>query len=219
MPTNLPRVILEIKYEEAAQQYLHSLPPEHFMESTAQATQREITVESLALVHATRPEVQYFSELLVQYPLPGSETLGQVVPDGMVVIWEQPLKLDLSFDLPLQPTGPFWVLDYPSDYTRRKDYDGHVRQYEHELKVPYYLRFHVDTKELSLYRHTGEKYALVEPNEIGRYPIRELDLEVGVLGDWMRYWHQGKLLQSPAEMWRELANLRREMERLRGQSK
>ena len=58
-------------YERAAEEYLHSLPPEHFMEATPQATQREITVESLSLVHAARPEIQYFNELLVQYPLEG----------------------------------------------------------------------------------------------------------------------------------------------------
>ena len=43
---------MEILYYEAAQEYLRSLPLEHFMESTPQAHQREITLASLALVHA-----------------------------------------------------------------------------------------------------------------------------------------------------------------------
>src|SRR5439155_1272240 len=70
--------------EEAEQRYLRSLPPEHFMEATAQAAQREITLESFALVRAARPEIQLFSELLVQYPRKGrKKKLGQVVPDNM----------------------------------------------------------------------------------------------------------------------------------------
>src|SRR5256885_29256 len=47
MPSSRPRVFIEIAYEEAAQEYLRNLPPEHFMEAVSQATQRKITVESL----------------------------------------------------------------------------------------------------------------------------------------------------------------------------
>ena len=68
MPTTRPPILLRIEYEEAAEAYLRSLPLEHFMESTAQATQRKITLESLDLVQARRPDVQVFNELLVQYP-------------------------------------------------------------------------------------------------------------------------------------------------------
>ena len=39
MLPNLPRALQAIAYEEEAQAYLKSLPPEHFMEATAQATQ------------------------------------------------------------------------------------------------------------------------------------------------------------------------------------
>src|SRR5262245_31169484 len=68
---NKPRQLVRIEYEEAAERYLRSLPPEHFMEAVAQSTQRKITLESLDLVHARRADVQIFSELLVQYPLDG----------------------------------------------------------------------------------------------------------------------------------------------------
>ena len=47
MPTELPRVFLEIRYYEAAQEYLRKLPLEHIMEATTQATQRRITLASL----------------------------------------------------------------------------------------------------------------------------------------------------------------------------
>ena len=83
--TNLPRAIIAVEYAEAAQAYLRSLPSEHFMEATAQATQRKITLESLDLVHARRPEVQVFNELLVQYPRPRTRQPGQIVPDNMVI--------------------------------------------------------------------------------------------------------------------------------------
>jgi hypothetical protein len=44
-------------YEKAAQEYLRNLPPEHFMEATPQGTQREITLESLAVLKVYRPDL------------------------------------------------------------------------------------------------------------------------------------------------------------------
>ncbi len=55
MASNKPRILLQLAYEEYAREYLRSLPPEHFMEATAQATQRTITLESLALVQRADP--------------------------------------------------------------------------------------------------------------------------------------------------------------------
>src|SRR5947209_20633855 len=106
MPTETPRPLLEIRYYQAAQEYLRSLPPEHFMEATTQGRQRAITLASLALVNADRPDVQVFNELLVQYPLRGQRRPGQVVPDKMVVIHAEPIDAEGSFDLPLQPVRP-----------------------------------------------------------------------------------------------------------------
>src|SRR2546423_8526392 len=144
MPTETPRILLGVRYYEAAQEYLRKLPLEHFMEATPQATQRKITLESLDLVHARRPEVQVFNELLVQYRLPRRKKPGQVVPDNMVVIHDGTLEVEGSYDVPLQPVGPFWVLEYVSKGNRRKDYDDNMRKYEDELKVPYYLLFAPD---------------------------------------------------------------------------
>src|ERR1700678_1881080 len=122
MPTELPRVLLEVRYYQAAQDYLRRLPREHFMEATPQATQRKITLESLDLVHARRPDIQLFNELLVQYPLPRRKRPGQVVPDNMVVVHPEPIEAIGSYDTPLQPVGPFWVLEYVSKSSHRKDY-------------------------------------------------------------------------------------------------
>jgi Uma2 family endonuclease len=204
MSTNLPRSLLRIAYEEAAEAYLRSLPPEHFMEATPQATQREITVESLALVRARRPEIHYFNELLVQYPVARQRQPGQVVPDNMVVVSEEPVQASGSFDLPFQPAAPFLVMEYVSKRNKRKDYEDNFLKYERELKVPYYLVFYPDNQELTLYHRRRGKYVSVKPNEHERYAIPELDLEVTICDGWVRYWYRGQLLPLPADLLRDL---------------
>jgi Uma2 family endonuclease len=211
MKTEVPRILLEDRYYKEAQDYLRKLPLEHFMEATPQATQRKITLESLDLVHARRPEVQIFNELLVQYPLPRRRRPGQVVPDNMVVIHDKPIKAEGSYDVPLQPARPFWMLEYVSKSNSRKDYDDNMRKYEHELKVPYYLLFAPGEEELTLYRHNGEKYASVVPDENGRCAIAELELAVGLLDGWVRFWHRGELLPLPADLLRSLEKTQQQL--------
>src|SRR5438105_2857805 len=120
-----PRIFVEIEYDEAAEAYLRSLTLENFMEAPAQGTQREITLESFALVKVHRPDVQVFNELLVQYPHPkkSQKRPQQVVPDNSVFVWPEPLDVPRSFNLPLQPCGPFWVMEYVSKTNKRKDYE------------------------------------------------------------------------------------------------
>lgn len=207
MATELPRALIDIAYEEHAQAYLRSLPPEHFMEATAQGTQRKITLESLDLLHADRPDVQVFNELLVQYPRPRRRKPGQVVPDNMVVVCDQPIRASSSFNLPLQIVRPFWTLEYVSKHNKRKDYDESFRKYERQLKVPYYLIFYPDDQELTLYRHNGKKYVTVKANEHGRHAIPELDLELALHDGWVRFWYKGRLLPLPADMQRELTEV------------
>jgi Uma2 family endonuclease len=221
MASNMPRLLQEVAYEEAAQAYLRSLPLEHFMEAKAQGKQREITLESLALVKTRRPEVQVFNELLVQYPLPHQRQsghvvqprqrrLGQVVPDNMVVLSDQPVRAETSFNIPLESAKPFWMLEYVSKHNKRKDYEDNFRKYEQDLKVPYYLTFYPDVQELTLYRLKDKKYVSVPPNEQDRHPIPKLDLEVGLLEGWVRFWYQGELLPLPADLQRELDKFKRQ---------
>jgi Uma2 family endonuclease len=214
MSINKPRPLLRIEYEEAAEAYLRSLPPEHFMEATAQGTQRKITLESLDLVHARRPDVQIFNELLVQYPRRGQPKVGQVVPDNMVVVCNEPIQANGSYDLPLQPVGPYWVLEYVSKHNKRKDYEDNFQKYERELKVPYYLLFYPDARELTLFRLRGRTYRSVKPNEHGRLAIEQLDVEVALLDDWMRFWYNGELLPLPADLQRNLDETRRQLRRM-----
>jgi Uma2 family endonuclease len=205
----MPKARTDIDYEAAAQAYLRSLPLTHFMEAIPQATQRKITLESLDLLAARRPNVRVFNELLVQYPRPGKRKLGQVVPDNMVVLSDQPVQAEGSFNVPRQPAGPFWVLEYVSKGNPRKDYDDSFDKYEQELTVPYYLVFYPDNQDLTLYRHSGKKYVSVRPNQHDRYAIPQLELEVALLDGWVRYWYQGELLPLPADLQRDLDDARR----------
>src|SRR5262245_8829740 len=129
MSTAKPRILLRIEYEEAARAYLRGLPLEHFMEATAQGNQRKITLESLDLVTARRPDVHVFNELLVQYPRKARKRPGQVVPDNMVVLHDGPIDAVGSYALALQPAGPLWVLEYVSKASERMDYEENFDKY------------------------------------------------------------------------------------------
>jgi Uma2 family endonuclease len=166
-------------------------------------------VESLALVQARRPDFHVFSELLVQYPVEGQRRPGQVVPDNMVVLSDEPIQAETSYNLPLEPAPPFWVLEYVSKNTKRKDYEDNFDKYERGLKVPYYLTFYPDEQELTLYHYTGEKYVSVKPNRRGRFAIPRLKLELALLDGWVRFWHDGELLPLPAELQRDLDDAQR----------
>jgi Uma2 family endonuclease len=185
-------------YDKAAKEYLKSLPLEHFMEATLQAMQREITVESLALLKRRRPDVQTFNELLVQYFFKG--WLRQVVPDNMVIVSDEPPRARNSFNVELEPVPPLLVLEYVSSSNPRKDYKDSFRKYERELKVPYCLLFHPERQDLRLFRHTGDNYERLQPDAKGRYAIPELDLQVGLVEGWVRFWYRQRLLPLPAQL-------------------
>jgi len=210
MASKLPVGLLRYAYAKAANDYLRSLPLEHFMESTPQATQRKITLESFDLVHARRPDVHLFNELLVQFPMRGRRRPAQVVPDNMVVVWDGPIDAVGSYDVPFQPVRPFWVFEYVSPSNERKDYEDSFDKYE-RLKVPYYLVFYPESQDLTLFHYQGEKYVSKRPNRRGRLAISELDMEVALLDGWVRYWYQGELLPLPADLQRDLDETRRQL--------
>lgn len=174
-------------------------------------------MESLDLFKLSRPDVHVFSELLVQYPLPRKKRPGQVVPDNMIMIYDSKLAAMWNYNTPLQPVGPFWVLEYLSKNNKREDYVDNMQRYDRDLKVPYYLLFDPDKQTLTLYKHNGKKYAVVKANEHGRLAVPELDLEVAIRDRWVRFWHHGELLPLPADL--KLANdsLRDGVTRLRKQ--
>lgn len=189
-------------YERDAEEYCRSLPLEHFMESPIQSRQREITLESLAVVRAMWPEFQVFSELLIQYVLPGEEIERpvRVVPDNMVFVHPEPLKPHGSYMMPLQTIVPTLVLEYVSSGNQRKDYVDNRVKYEHELKVPYYLLFSGEKQELTVFRMVDEKYKEVKPNAKKRLAIPDLELEVAILDRWVRFWFRGELMPLPGDL-------------------
>jgi Uma2 family endonuclease len=203
MASNLPIGLLRYAFAKAANDYLRSLPLEHFMESTPQARQREITLESFDLVHARRHDVQIFNELLVQFPTRGHRRPVQVVPDNMVVVWKETIQAVGSYDVPFQPVLPFWVFDYISLTNHRKDYEDNFEAYD-RCKVPYALIFYPDSQELTLFHHNGKEYVSIEPNTRGCLAVPELDMEVALLDGWVRYWYQSELLPLPADLQRDL---------------
>jgi Uma2 family endonuclease len=202
-PRTTPDPELLRQLDEAEQRYLRSLPLEHFMEATDHARQREITLESFAVIRVTRPDVQCFNELLVQYPRRGRKAIGQVVPDNFVVVHPEPIRAQGSFNIQNQPVRPFLVLEYVSKHTQRKDYEDNFDRYETELKVPYYLHFYPDNRELTLFQLGRGGYKAVHAGTAGRFPIPELELEVGLLDGWVRFWFRGELVPLPDQLVRE----------------
>jgi hypothetical protein len=187
-------------YADDAAWYVKQLPLEHFMESTAQSTQRKITLESFDLIRAARPEVQCFNELLIQYPAAGQKHPARVVPDNFVVLHPTPLGPLSSFPIETQPAGPFFVLEYVSKHNPRKDYEDNLVRYEQSLRVPYYLIFYPDNEELTLFRLAGGRYTAVHANAAGRYAVPELELEAKLVDGWVRFWFRGELVPLPAEL-------------------
>src|SRR5262249_14056457 len=119
--------------------------------------------------------------------------------------------------LPLQSVRPFWMMEYVSKHNKRKDYEESFAKYERELKVPYYLVFYPDAQELTLFKHGGKKYRVVKPNEHGRYPIPELELEMALLDGWVRFWFRGELLPLPDGLQRKLDEVRQQLDEARRQ--
>ena len=191
-------------YEQAAREYCESLPLEHFMQSTFQTTQCKITLESFDLICAVRPEIHIFSELLVQYgPI---SNLLRVVPDNMVIIYEGEIDATGSYNMHNdEKSKPFLMIEYVSESNKRKDYVDNMVRYERDLHVPYYLLFEPENQVLSLFKmNARKKYVSVKANAEERFAIPELELEVGILDSWVRYWFRGELQALPVELSEEL---------------
>lgn len=206
-------ILDRIFYDRAANEYRNGLPLEHFMESTPQATQRKITLESFDLIHAARPDVWCYNELLIQYPVGDILEIARVVPDNLVILHDQPIRGTKSFNTPFEDARPFLVLEYVSEENKSKDYVENMSRYEKHLKVPYYLIFEPEKKQVLVFKLSTakRKYVSVRPNRHDRLEIAELELEVGMLDEWVRYWFRGKLLPLPAELAAELDEVKRHL--------
>lgn len=195
-------------YADDAAWYVKQLPLEHFMESTAQATQRKITVAAFDGIATVRPDVQCFSELLIQYGRTPPEKPERVVPDNFVVVYPTPIAVEGSYPLDLVPARPLFVLEYVSKGNARKDTEDNMTRYEQALRVPYFLLFYPDADELTLFRLAGGQYRTVGENAAGRRAVPELELEVGLVDGWVRFWFRGALMPMTSELTRQLATER-----------
>jgi len=208
-----PRPWTAADYDRAAAAYCRRLPLEHFMEAIPAARQREITVESFALLRHHCPDIQCFNELLIQYWFQGR--IRRVVPDNFVRRCDRPPATESSFNLELETVGPLLTMEYVSPSNMRKDYKQNFIKYERELKVPYYLLFYPQWQDLRLHRLEGESYRVLSPNARGRMEVEELELETAILGNWVRFWHRGQLLELPGELQQQRAAAEAEVARLR----
>jgi hypothetical protein len=60
--------------------------------------------------------------------------------------------------------------------------------------------FYPEAQDLRVHHHTGEHFERMEPDTQGRCTIAEVDLQVGLLHSWLRYWYRGTLLELPGEL-------------------
>jgi hypothetical protein len=208
-------------YERAAREYYRSLPIEETIDPVSQGVSRHITLASFSLIHALRPDVQCFNELLIEYPR-ADGTRGRIVPSNFVVVHPTMIEAYDVYDLVRQPAAPLLVIEYITDY-RRPEFLRNVEQYERELRVPYYLRVYPHDERVELFRPAAGRYTTVPLNAAYRVAIPELELEVAVFNGWVRYWFQGELLPLPGELLRqceaaeaEVAKLREELAKAKG---
>jgi Uma2 family endonuclease len=203
MPTNRVNAILDLHfYEQAARDYCATLPLEHFMESTPQQTQRKLTLSAFELIHAERPDVWCYNELLIQHPTSDNRRdVVRVVPDNLVVLHDRPIIATGSFTTSVEQARLFMALEYVSESSKRKDYVENMEKYE-QVRMPYYLMFEPEKKLIILHRWSARAGRLVSvpANAADRFPIPKLDLEVGLHDDWMRFWFRNQLLPMPAEL-------------------
>ncbi|MBY0231921.1 MAG: Uma2 family endonuclease [Gemmataceae bacterium] len=168
---------------------------EDLVESTVQGEQRSITLQSMAYVRTRSPRVQCFTDLLIISFPKGSEKAVEIAPDNMIVLSDKPVGAFGSFRLEKQPVAPYCVIEYVSKRSAKKDFEESFAKYE-RLRMPYYLIFHPDNEEITLFRYDKRKklFVSVPPNDEDRYPLPEAELEAGILDGWMRYWFRGELV-------------------------
>lgn len=197
------------EYERAAQEYADRLTIEEIMESTPQATQRAITMASLSLLRLKRPDVRVFNELLVQYPI--GDRIGQICPDNMIARDDQPEVERSSFNVANESARLMVAMEYVSKHGRRKDNEVNFHKYEDELRIPYLLIFDPERQELRVFRHRGDRFESIKADKKGLYAVAELDLHVGLMERWVRFWHNNELLELPDELQGRLDELEKEL--------
>ena len=206
-----PDALTHLHYEMAAHAAMWRQSRAIYDELPQRAVQRKITTASLELVRPHRSDFQVFDDILIQYQKPGTQDIWSVNSDDMVVLCDKDLGPLGSYDVPHQPARPFWVMRTLTNSGKRKGIDEAFQKYERDLAVPYYLTFSPDEGSPTLYHLNGEshRYETVPPDGEGRCAVPEVNISVGVMGGWVRFWFEGRLLMLPTELDRELGREKR----------
>ena len=103
--------------------------------------------------------------------------------------------------------APLIILEFVSGTGKeerdRTPWTGKFFIYEQVIRPAFYGIYEVQKSSIELYRHVTNRFALVEANERGHFPIPELGVEIGIWQGtyqnselpWLRWWDSdGNLL-------------------------
>lgn len=203
-------------FDRHALEFAAALTPEDVMENSWAGTQRSLTLSMFDILRTREPRVQPFNEMLVQFEENG--VIKGVVPDNMIVVSDEPLRHRTSFPVPVEPVLPLLVIEYVSKGGDKKDYVVNRRRYA-LVGVPYYVICDPQKSKLEVHHLQDDGYVRLEPGLNNRVSVPELDLEIGLLNGWMRFWHRGELLPIPAESERQKEALQRDKKALQRHKK
>lgn len=201
MPILASRIVTPEEFDRAEAEYFREETLEDMSESATSFRQRRFTLAALDKLKALHyPKLEIFNELLLLFAR--GEGTDRVVPDNFVMLEPPSQPYDSSFRVSATDR-PFWVLEYVSPSTQNKDYVESFEKYE-DLGIPYCTMFEPPVQKLTMFRHDAHRYQPMQADEDSRYLIPELELKVGVMDGWMRFWFREELLPGPSEETRGL---------------
>jgi hypothetical protein len=76
--------------------------------------------------------------------------------------------------------------------------------------------YHPERRDLRMFHHEDGRYIQMEADDRGRIGVPELGLEIGMKEGWLRFWHEGNLLNIPSELDAKLRDREHRLESLLG---
>ncbi len=128
---------------------------------------------------------------------------GCRAPDWFLVVGVPPMldgQMRRSYVLWQEVVKPLIVIEYVSGDGRAEHdatpYTGKFWVYEQGISAGYYAIFDASKPSIELYRQVAGRYALVQANAAGRFPVEPLGIELGIWeGEyremqmpWLRVW-------------------------------
>jgi len=177
------------------------------------------------------PDSQYFigQDLGIYWRITEPRERGAEAPDWYYVANVPPAlngQIRRSYVLWQEYIAPLIVLEFVSgngsEERDKTPWKGKFWIYEQVIRPAFYGIYEVRKARLEVYELTGGQYQLLPANERGHYPIKPMDVELGLWqGEylamelpWLRWWDsQGNLLlngDERAELERQKAELERQ---------